>query len=86
MRYIIVKLSSGYYGCDEEHCLMFPKETTNETIIDYACELLNDYVERHEYLANGDIPTFFENCTLDYIEVFEGDEDFNYHIEEFSMA
>ena len=86
MRYIIVTMSSGYCGYEEERCLMFPKETTNETIIDYACELLNDYVERHEYLANGDVPAFFENCTLDYIEVYEGDDDFNYHIEEFSMA
>ena len=86
MRYFIITISSGYSGYDEKYCLMFPKETTDETIIDYACELLNDYVEKYEWLVQCDVPTFFENCTLDYIEVFEGDEDFNYHIEEFSLA
>ena len=86
MRYFIITISSGYSGYDEKYCLMFPKETTNETIIDYACELLNDYVEKYEWLVQCYVPTFFENCTLDYIEVYEGDENFNYHIEEFSMA
>ena len=86
MRYFIITISCGYSGYDEEYCLMFPNETTYETIIDYACELLNDYVEKHEWLAQCDVPTFFENCTLDYIEVYEGDEDFNCHIEEFEMA
>lgn len=86
MRYIVITISCGYYGYDEEYYFMFSKETTNETIIDYACELLNDYVEKYEWLVQCDIPAFFENCTLDWFEVFEGDEDFNYHIEEFEMA
>ena len=89
MRYIVITLSNGYYGCDEEYCLMFPKETTDENITAYACELLNEYVGNYEYLAENDfedMQAFFENCTLDWIEVFEGDDDFNYHIEEFSMA
>ena len=86
MRYIIITLSNGYCGCDEEYCLMFPKEITDENITAYACELLNEYVEKYEWLVQCDIPAFFENCTLDWVEVFEDDEDFNYHIEEFSMA
>ena len=86
MRYIVITISCGYYGYDEEYYLMFSKETTNEVIIDYACELLNDYVEKYEWLAQCDIPAFFENCTLDWVEVFENDEDFNYHTEEFEMA
>ena len=68
---------------------MFPKETTDENITAYACELLNEYVENYEYLVENDfedMQAFFENCTLDWIEVFEGDDDFNYHIEEFSLA
>ena len=86
MRYIVITISCGYSGYDEEYYLMFPKETTDEDIIDYACELLNDYVEKYEWLVQCDIPEFFENCTLDWVEVFEDDEDFNYHIEEFEMA
>ena len=86
MRYIVITISCGYCGYDEEYYLMFSKETTNEAIIDYACELLNDYVEKYEWLAQCDIPAFFENCTLDWVEVFEDNEDFNYHIEEFEMA
>ena len=86
MRYIVITISCGYYGYDEEYYLMFSKETTNEAIIDYACELLNDYVEKYEWLVQCDIPAFFENCTLDWIEVFESNEDFNYYIEEFEMA
>ena len=86
MRYIVITISCGYSGYDEEYYLMFPKETTNEVIIDYACELLNDYVEKYEWLVQCDIPAFFENCTLDWVEVFEDDEDFNCHIEEFEMA
>ena len=86
MRYIVITISCGYCGYDEEYYLIFPEETTNETIIDYACELLNDYVEKYEWLVQCDIPAFFENCTLDWVEVFEDDEDFNYHIEEFEMA
>ena len=49
MRYFIITLSNGYCGCDEEYCLMFPKETTDENITAYACELLNEYVENYEY-------------------------------------
>ena len=86
MRYIVITISCGYSGYDEEYYLMFPKETTDENIIDYACELLNDYVEKYEWLVQCDIPEFFENCTLDWVEVFEDNEDFNYHIEEFEMA
>ena len=86
MRYIVITISCGYNGYDEEYYLMFPKETTDEDIIDYACELLNDYVEKYEWLVQCDIPGFFENCTLDWVEVFEDNEDFNYHIEEFEMA
>ena len=86
MRYIVITISCGYSGYDEEYYLMFPKETTDEDIIDYACELLNDYVEKYEWLVQCDIPEFFENCTLDWVEVFEDNEDFNYHIEEFEMA
>ena len=86
MRYIVITISCGYSGYDEEYYLMFPKETIDEDIIDYACELLNDYVEKYEWLVQCDIPEFFENCTLDWVEVFEDNEDFNYHIEEFEMA
>ena len=86
MRYIVITISCGYSGYDEEYYLIFPKETTDEDIIDYACELLNDYVEKYEWLVQCDIPEFFENCTLDWVEVFEDNEDFNYHIEEFEMA
>ena len=86
MRYIVITISCGYSGYDEEYYLMCPKETTDEDIIDYACELLNDYVEKYEWLVQCDIPEFFENCTLDWVEVFEDNEDFNYHIEEFEMA
>ena len=42
MRYVIITLSNGYYGCDEEHCLMFPKGTPDGEITEYAGELLND--------------------------------------------
>ena len=45
MRYIVITLSNGYCGCDEEYCLMFPKEITDENITAYACELFNEYVE-----------------------------------------
>lgn len=89
MRYIIITLSNGYCGCDEEHCLMFPKGTPDGEISAYADELLNDYSASYEYLAEDsdeDIEMFYENCTFDWIEVFEGDEEFNYRIEEFSMA
>ena len=89
MRYIIITLSNGYCNCEEEHCLMFPKGTPDSEISAYADELLNDYSASYEYLAEDsdeDIEMFYENCTFDWIEVFEGDEEFNYRIEEFSMA
>ena len=89
MRYIVITLSNGYCGCDEEHCLMFPKETPDSEISAYADELLNDYSASYEYLAEDsdeDIEMFYKNCMFDWIEVFEGDEEFNHHIEEFSMA
>lgn len=89
MRYIIITLSNGYCGCDEEHCLMFPKGIPDDEISVYADELLNDYSASYEYLAEDsdeDIEMFYEKCMFDWIEVFEGDEEFNHHIEEFSMA
>lgn len=89
MRYIIITLSNSYCGCDEEHCLMFPKGTSDGEISEYAEELLNDYSASYEYLAeydDEDIEMYYENCMFDWIEVFEGDEEFNHRIEEFSMA
>ena len=90
MRYIIITLSNGYYGCDEEHCLMFPKGTPDGEITEYAGELLNDYSSSYEYLAEyddeEDSEMYYENCSFDWIEVFEGDEEFDHRIEEFSMA
>ena len=89
MRYIIITLSNGYCGCDEEHCLMFLKGTPDGEISEYAEELLNDYSASYEYLAEydeEDIEMYYENCSFDWIEVFEGDEEFDYRIEEFSMA
>ena len=89
MRYIIITLSCGYCCSEEEHCLMFPKETADENITEYAHELLNNYAEKYEDFAEDDfedMQAFFENCSCDWIEVFEGDKDFNYRIEEFSMA
>lgn len=89
MRYIIITLSNGYCGCDEEHYLMFPKGTPDGEISTYADELLNDYSASYEYLAEDsdeDIEMFYENCSFDWIEVFEGDEEFNSRIEEFSLA
>ena len=89
MRYIIITLSNGYCGCDEEHCLIFPKGTSDGEISEYTEELLNDYSASYEYLAeydDDDIEMYYENCSFDWIEVVEGDEEFNSHIEEFSMA
>ena len=90
MRYIIITLSNGYYCCDEEHCLMFPKGTPDGEITEYAGELLNDYSSSYEYLAEyddeEDSEMYYENCSFDWIEVFEGDEEFDHRIEEFSMA
>ena len=89
MRYVIITLSNGYCECDEEYCLMFPKETTDENITEYACGLLDEYANEYAYLVDNDfedMQAFFENCTLDWVEVFENDKDFNYHIEEFEIA
>lgn len=89
MRYVIITLSNGYCGCDEEHCLIFPKYVSDSEISEYAEELLNDYSASYKYLAEDsdeDIEMFYESCTFDWIEVFKGDEEFNYRIEEFSMA
>ena len=89
MRYIIITLSNGYYDCDEEDCLIFPKDTPDEEISSYADELLSDYSASYEYLAEDseeDIQAYYENCSFDWIEVFEGDEEFNHRTEEFSMA
>lgn len=89
MRYVIITLSNDYCGCDEVHCLMFPKGTPDSEISAYADELLNDYSASYEYLtedSDEDIEMFYESCTFDWIEVFKGDDDFNSHIEEFSMA
>lgn len=89
MRYIIVTLANGYCGCDEEHYLIFPSYTSDDKISEYAEELLRNYSSSYEWLAEDDEEDreeFYENCTFEWIEVFEGDEDFNYHIEEFSMA
>ena len=68
---------------------MFPKGTPDGEVSKYADELLNDYSASYEYLAEDsdeDIEMFYENCSFDWIEVFEGDEKFNHRIEEFSMA
>ena len=73
----------------KKDCLIFPKGTPDGEISEYAEELLNDYSASYEYLAEydeEDREMYYENCSFDWIEVFEGNEDFNYHIEEFSMA
>lgn len=89
MRYIIITLSNGYCGWDEEHYLIFPKDTSDDEISEYAETLTDDYAASYEWLAEDsdeDMQLYYEECRFDWVEVFEGDEDFNYHIEEFSMA
>lgn len=53
MRYIYFTGGNGYCGCDIDEVSVFPDDTTDEELDQYAYEMAIDNAETYEYVATG---------------------------------